>query len=202
MDCRQPLPNRVRSELPVIRSQSGNLAETRPARGRYNTSRFGSHSGNACKLGRPEQQSPCYDTIMRREPTQRISTGPERSVQRNALRLDRQDAAILSVMSTFEPLLTLKLSVQVALLGEVTDRLVSVTCGLKDRHIQIRAYFSGRVTEEDIERIRDHSPLVTRCSVIFADRCKLRNQRHAGLDRHAIAACRRRQPMLCSTLVY
>jgi hypothetical protein len=127
----------------VIRSQSGNLAETRPARGRYNTSRFGSHSGNACKLGRPEQQWPCYDTIMRREPTQRISTGPERSVQRNALRLDRQDAAILSVMSTFEPLLTLKLSVQVALLGEVTDRLVSVTCGLKDRHIQIRAYFSG-----------------------------------------------------------
>jgi hypothetical protein len=57
-------------------------------------------------------------------------------------------------MNTFEPLLTLKLSVQVALLGEVTDRLDRVTCGLKDRHIQIRAYFSGRVTEEDIERIQ------------------------------------------------
>jgi hypothetical protein len=54
----------------------------------------------------------------------------------------------------FEPLLTLKLSVQVALLGEVPGRLVRVTCGLKDRHIQIRAYFSGRVTEEDIERIQ------------------------------------------------
>ena len=25
---------------------------------------------------------------------------------------------------------------------------------MKDRHIQIRAYFSGRVTEEDIERIQ------------------------------------------------
>jgi len=57
-------------------------------------------------------------------------------------------------MNTFEPLLTLKRSVQCALLGEVTDRLVRVTGGLKDRHIQIRAYFSGRVTEEDIERIQ------------------------------------------------
>src|SRR5690349_19875282 len=57
-------------------------------------------------------------------------------------------------MNTFEPLLTLKLSVQVSLLGVVTDRLVSITCGLKDRHIQIRAYFSGRVTVEDIERIQ------------------------------------------------
>ena len=57
-------------------------------------------------------------------------------------------------MNTFEPLLTLKLSIQSALLGEVTDRLVRVTCGLKDRHIQIRAYFSGRVTEGDIERIQ------------------------------------------------
>ena len=34
-------------------------------------------------------------------------------------------------MSTFEPLVTLKLSIQTALLGEVTDRLVRVTCGLK-----------------------------------------------------------------------
>ncbi len=57
-------------------------------------------------------------------------------------------------MNSFEDLLTLKLSVQRALLGEVTDRLVRVTCGLKDRHIQIRAHFSGRITEEDIERIQ------------------------------------------------
>jgi hypothetical protein len=73
---------------------------------------------------------------------------------RNPRRLDRQDAAILSVMDTFEPLLTLKLSIQRALLGEVTDRLIAVTCGLKERRIQIRAYVSGNVTEEDIERIQ------------------------------------------------
>src|SRR5258708_1123145 len=57
-------------------------------------------------------------------------------------------------MNTFEPLLTLKLSVQCALLGEVTDRLVRVTCGLKDRHIQIRPYFSGMDKEGEIERIQ------------------------------------------------
>jgi hypothetical protein len=56
-------------------------------------------------------------------------------------------------MSSFEPLATLKLSIQRALLGEVTGRLIGVTCGLKERHIQIRAYLSGKVTEEDTERI-------------------------------------------------
>jgi hypothetical protein len=57
-------------------------------------------------------------------------------------------------MNTGEPLVSLKLSIQVALLGEVTDRLVSVTCGLKDKHIDIRAYVSGKVEEQDIERIQ------------------------------------------------
>jgi hypothetical protein len=57
-------------------------------------------------------------------------------------------------MNDCTPLVTLKLSIQVALLGEVTERLVSVTCGLKDRHIQIKAYFSGKVTEEDLERMQ------------------------------------------------
>jgi hypothetical protein len=57
-------------------------------------------------------------------------------------------------MNTFEPLFTLKLSIQRALLGEVTDRLIAVTCGLEERHIQIRAYVSGKVTEEDIDRIQ------------------------------------------------
>jgi hypothetical protein len=50
--------------------------------------------------------------------------------------------------------ITLKLSIQRALPGEVTDRLIAVTCGLKERRIQIRAYVSGNVTEEDIERIQ------------------------------------------------
>jgi hypothetical protein len=57
-------------------------------------------------------------------------------------------------MSAFEPIPTLMLSIQRALLGEVTDRLVSLTCGLRGQHIQIRAYLSGNVTEEDIERIQ------------------------------------------------
>ena len=57
-------------------------------------------------------------------------------------------------MSSFEPLTTLKLSIQRALLGEVSSRLVSVTCGLKEKQIHIKAYFSGGVTQEDIERIQ------------------------------------------------
>ena len=57
-------------------------------------------------------------------------------------------------MTEFNSLVTLKLSIQVALLGEVTDRLVSVTCGLKGQLIQIRAYVSGKVTEGDIEHVQ------------------------------------------------
>jgi hypothetical protein len=57
-------------------------------------------------------------------------------------------------MNTFEPLLMLKLSIQRALLGEVTDRVIAVTCGQEERHIPVRAYISGKVTEEDIERIQ------------------------------------------------
>ena len=53
-----------------------------------------------------------------------------------------------------EMLTTLKLSIQRALLGEVTQRLFSVTCGLKNKLIQIRAYVTGDVTPEDIERIQ------------------------------------------------
>ena len=66
----------------------------------------------------------------------------------------REDGNISEIlMSAFEPLLTLKLSIQRALLGEVTGRLVGVTCGLKERQIQIRAYMSGIVSKQDIERI-------------------------------------------------
>jgi hypothetical protein len=72
---------------------------------------------------------------------------------RNPRRLDRQDTAILSVMDTFEPLLTLKLSIQRALLGEVTDRMIAVTCGLKGQLVEIRVYFSGKVSPDDLERV-------------------------------------------------
>jgi hypothetical protein len=56
-------------------------------------------------------------------------------------------------VSTFDPLLTLKLSIQRAQLGEVTDRLFGVTCGLQEHRVQIRAYFSGKVTQDDVERV-------------------------------------------------
>lgn len=54
-------------------------------------------------------------------------------------------------MTDFDPLIGLKVSIQRALLGEVTQQLDSVTCGLKDRHILIRAYFAGKPAEEDID---------------------------------------------------
>lgn len=56
-------------------------------------------------------------------------------------------------MSEFNPQLTLKLSVQRALLREVTDRLVSVTCGLKGQQVEVKAYVTGKVTNDDLERI-------------------------------------------------
>ena len=64
-----------------------------------------------------------------------------------------QFADILSVVSTFDPLLTLKLSVQRALVGEVTDRLFAVTCGIDGKCVHIRAYFTGKMTPVDIERV-------------------------------------------------
>ena len=57
-------------------------------------------------------------------------------------------------MDTFDPALTLKLSIQRALLGNFSDRLVSLTCGLNGWHIEIRGYFSPGATEEDIERLQ------------------------------------------------
>ena len=64
-----------------------------------------------------------------------------------------QFADILFVVSAFDPALTLKLSVQRALIGMVTDRLFGVTCGIDGTRVQIRAYFSGTVTPADIERV-------------------------------------------------
>ena len=55
---------------------------------------------------------------------------------------------------TNDELVSLKLSIQRALLDEVTNRLVSVTCGLSQTNIKIKAYVTGDVTEEDIERIQ------------------------------------------------
>jgi hypothetical protein len=56
-------------------------------------------------------------------------------------------------VTQFDQLVTLKLALQVALLGEVWPRLVSVTGGVKGNVVQVRAYVSGEVTEEDAERV-------------------------------------------------
>jgi hypothetical protein len=57
-------------------------------------------------------------------------------------------------MASFQPLIQLKLSIQQALVGEITANLVSVTCSLRDQQIIIKAYFSGPVTEADVDRIQ------------------------------------------------
>jgi hypothetical protein len=44
-------------------------------------------------------------------------------------------------------------SVQRALLGAVTDKLVAVTCGFSGNEIRINAYFSSEPSEPDIEEI-------------------------------------------------
>src|SRR5207244_11626090 len=51
-------------------------------------------------------------------------------------------------------LVSLRRSTQLALLDEGTKRLVSGTCGLSQTNIKIKAYVTGDVTEEDIERIQ------------------------------------------------
>ncbi len=57
-------------------------------------------------------------------------------------------------MIDFNPLVTLRLSIQTALLDEVTEQLVAVTCGIEaDKWIHIMAYFDGPATEEDVETI-------------------------------------------------
>jgi hypothetical protein len=57
-------------------------------------------------------------------------------------------------MTISEAQTRLKLSIQRALLGEVTEQLVSVTCGIKDHTLRIQAFFSGEVKPGDIERIQ------------------------------------------------
>ena len=53
-------------------------------------------------------------------------------------------------MDAFNREVTLKLSIQRALIGEVTDRLVSVTCGIKGQVVSVRTYVKGRVQEDDL----------------------------------------------------
>lgn len=57
-------------------------------------------------------------------------------------------------MTRVEPLVLIKLSIQQALVGEITCNLAAVTCGLQANRVIIKAYFLGKVAEEDIERIQ------------------------------------------------
>jgi hypothetical protein len=57
-------------------------------------------------------------------------------------------------MTNFDPTMTLKLSIQRALLGEITDRFVAVTCGIENRILKIRAYVFGKCSEDDVERVQ------------------------------------------------
>lgn len=50
-------------------------------------------------------------------------------------------------------LLTLRFSVQRALLGEVNENLIGVTAGVKDSMIFIRFYFDKDATESELEKI-------------------------------------------------
>jgi hypothetical protein len=56
-------------------------------------------------------------------------------------------------MGAFNPAITLKLSIQRALLSEVTERLVSVTCGIKGTVVTVRTYMKGSIEKYDIERL-------------------------------------------------
>ena len=56
-------------------------------------------------------------------------------------------------MDTFEPAVTLKLSIQRALLGEVTERLVSVRGGIKGHVVSARTYVKGLVQSDDVEAL-------------------------------------------------
>jgi hypothetical protein len=84
-------------------------------------------------------------------------------------------------MGTFNPAVTLKLSIQRALLGEVTERLVSVTCGIKGHVISLRAYVSGPVEEDDVERLGFIGAEVI---ADFSDGYTIEERRFPELTRH------------------
>ncbi|HYH00278.1 MAG TPA: hypothetical protein VD837_14180 [Terriglobales bacterium] len=48
----------------------------------------------------------------------------------------------------------LRLSIQSALVGSVTDDLVAVTCSIECKHLTIEAYFEGAVGPYELEFVR------------------------------------------------
>jgi hypothetical protein len=57
-------------------------------------------------------------------------------------------------MTNFDQNTMLRLSIQRALLGEVTDRLIAVTCGIRNHLITIRAYMVGKCVDQDVQRVQ------------------------------------------------
>jgi hypothetical protein len=57
-------------------------------------------------------------------------------------------------MTNSDQTVRLKLSIQRALLGEVTNHLVAVTCGIRDNRISIRTYMDGPCSDEDVQRVQ------------------------------------------------
>lgn len=57
-------------------------------------------------------------------------------------------------MNKTELIILLKLSIQKALLAEVTENLFAVTVGAKERTVNIIAYFKKEPDESDIEHIQ------------------------------------------------
>lgn len=55
--------------------------------------------------------------------------------------------------NTNEKTLALRLSLQRALLGEVTPNLIAVTAGFKDSKILIRAYFDAEAAASELESV-------------------------------------------------
>jgi hypothetical protein len=52
-----------------------------------------------------------------------------------------------------DELTLLRLSVQRALLGEITSNMVAVTCGIKGFRILVRAYYDELPTDSDVDRL-------------------------------------------------
>ena len=52
-----------------------------------------------------------------------------------------------------DELISLKLSLQRALLGEVTQNLIAVSAGVKDSKITIWSYFSEQATQSEADRM-------------------------------------------------
>lgn len=57
-------------------------------------------------------------------------------------------------MTPQDAIRTLKLSIQSALVGEITDELYAVTCALDDKTIKIRSYYTGAIDSESTEPMR------------------------------------------------